>query len=795
MKKFKYPWEEKGRSMVEMLGVLAVIGVLTVTGIVGMQYAMQIHKENETLNVFSVATAGARTANLMQNYIYSCDGHYPCTVKPKSVISTKYDMRDTDFSTAVGSPMMVRIEDTDGYTVRIRGISKEVCESIKSGYWGETCAGVDDAGTTKYRTANCKSLKELDCSQFENANSGLIRRSALQEEISKNLKEPTVNYAQAGYSALVLYYNDKAFADTDTFIGEENENYPDPDDTDSEGSNPSYSSSDPTPLETTSSPYTPMPPTTTSTTLLPTTTTLKPTRPPHSVPVSTTTTTLTTQAPTSLHTRLTTPSRITVQASTTTQTTVLPTTLAPTTTLKPTRPPQTVPVSTATTTLTTQAPIRLSTLTSPLVASTPPHTSPEQPTTVPPTTKTTTVLPTTTTILAPTTTTLPTTKMTSTTTTTLPTTTTSTIQTNPVETARNGSVNGGFYWRYNPDDPNDPNAKEDPNGEDPRNDFWYLYLPDEYKDDPDVLRCSWNYAGRLQGPYHDSSLEEWRWDEECCALVNGQMNNGVCCIPDKGMAMGWHTSAGTDDSYPCCNGENSVNGMPARRCCNRYENKEFHSVSGGRGLCCDKGTWDPETKTCNTTTSITTNITTNVTTTCGRGDCGTTTPVSTTTPLTTTETTEPSIPTPPTTTLKPTRPPHSVPVSTATTTLTTQAPTSLSTARTSVSVVSTPSHTSPEQPTTAPPTTSTTTTTTTQPQTVPTATTRETVSLTTLTTSSVPSSPHTKFTTPSRTTLHASTTAHASKTVGMPNTETTTIQTDPVETTWEPEPSIIVTTR
>ena len=246
MKKFKYPWEEKGRSMVEMLGVLAVIGVLTVTGIVGMQYAMQIHKENETLNVFSVATAGARTANLMQNYIYSCDGHYPCTVKPKSVISTKYDMRDTDFSTAVGSPMMVRIEDTDGYTVRIRGISKEVCESIKSGYWGETCAGVDDAGTTKYRTANCKSLKELDCSQFENANSGLIRRSALQEEISKNLKEPTVNYAQAGYSALVLYYNDKAFADTDTFIGEEDENYPDPDDTDPEISNPSHSNSDPT---------------------------------------------------------------------------------------------------------------------------------------------------------------------------------------------------------------------------------------------------------------------------------------------------------------------------------------------------------------------------------------------------------------------------------------------------------------------------------------------------------------------------------------------------------------------
>ena len=277
---------QSGRSMVEMLGVLAVIGVLTVTGIVGIQYAMQIYKENETLNVFSVATAGARTADLMQNYIYSCES-LPCTVKPKSIISTKYDMRDTDFSTAVGSPIMIRIEDLNGYTVRIRGISKEVCESIKSGFWGETCAGVDDAGTTKYRTANCKSLKELDCSQFENANSGLIRRSALQEEISKNLKEPTVKYTQAGHSALVLYYNDKAFTDTDTFIGEEN--YPNPEDTDPEGSNPSHSNSDPTPPETTSLPYRPVPPTTTSTTITPTTT-LKPTRPPHSVPGSTATT-------------------------------------------------------------------------------------------------------------------------------------------------------------------------------------------------------------------------------------------------------------------------------------------------------------------------------------------------------------------------------------------------------------------------------------------------------------------------------------------------------------------------
>ena len=42
--------QEQGRSMVEMLGVLAVVGVLSVGGIAGYTYAMDKHKSNELLN-------------------------------------------------------------------------------------------------------------------------------------------------------------------------------------------------------------------------------------------------------------------------------------------------------------------------------------------------------------------------------------------------------------------------------------------------------------------------------------------------------------------------------------------------------------------------------------------------------------------------------------------------------------------------------------------------------------------------------------------------------------------------
>ena len=48
---------ENGRSMVEMLGVLAIIGVLSVGGIAGYSKAMFKHKMNQTLDMISNAVA------------------------------------------------------------------------------------------------------------------------------------------------------------------------------------------------------------------------------------------------------------------------------------------------------------------------------------------------------------------------------------------------------------------------------------------------------------------------------------------------------------------------------------------------------------------------------------------------------------------------------------------------------------------------------------------------------------------------------------------------------------------
>ena len=56
---------QSGRSMVEMLGVLAIIGVLSVGGIAGYRTAMEMHAANELmdqLQKFYIATEGKRQA-------------------------------------------------------------------------------------------------------------------------------------------------------------------------------------------------------------------------------------------------------------------------------------------------------------------------------------------------------------------------------------------------------------------------------------------------------------------------------------------------------------------------------------------------------------------------------------------------------------------------------------------------------------------------------------------------------------------------------------------------------------
>ncbi len=186
---------QSGRSMVEMIGVLSVIGVLAIGGITGIKYALQLHAENETVNDFNVAVAGAKTLGLE-----FADERGPVSVE-KIVSVPEQNMKGDYFTTNTISPVMVNVEP-NGYTVRIAGISKVVCEQIKYGKYGETCAMIG----ASYEDCGDNPLADVDCEQFDNVKDPeelSNRKSALQ--LDENYD---INFVDAAnnYSSLILYF-------------------------------------------------------------------------------------------------------------------------------------------------------------------------------------------------------------------------------------------------------------------------------------------------------------------------------------------------------------------------------------------------------------------------------------------------------------------------------------------------------------------------------------------------------------------------------------------------------------
>ena len=72
----KFKKSESGRSMVEMLGVLAIIGVLSVGGIAGYSLAMRRHRANGVVDLmakYSLMAYGNCQQKIMDGYEDGCD--------------------------------------------------------------------------------------------------------------------------------------------------------------------------------------------------------------------------------------------------------------------------------------------------------------------------------------------------------------------------------------------------------------------------------------------------------------------------------------------------------------------------------------------------------------------------------------------------------------------------------------------------------------------------------------------------------------------------------------------------
>ena len=157
-----YKNEQSGRSMVEMLGVLAIIGVLSVGGISGYSKAMAKYKltkaqDQMAMILINIRTAfasapsynGLTAANAIAMNIVPGD-MLPAGIGKGSTIKNAFG-GDVDIK-AAGTGTAANTQ----FSIEFGGLGKETCASLASSDWGSdglVSVQINSSAEQKYGTA------------------------------------------------------------------------------------------------------------------------------------------------------------------------------------------------------------------------------------------------------------------------------------------------------------------------------------------------------------------------------------------------------------------------------------------------------------------------------------------------------------------------------------------------------------------------------------------------------------------------------------------------------------------
>ncbi len=173
-----YKNEQSGRSMVEMLGVLAIIGVLSIGGISGYSKAMAKYRVNKTLDQISMLVMNIRT-------LFSSSVDYT-GLDEKLAIQMGIISKDMEGATTgtgdeavtdiinayqgrvfIGTPA----GDTRKFYVEYTGLTQEACVALATADWGSQ-AGSGLQSIEIGRTSNKKQETISDSKEFKIGTTG-----------------------------------------------------------------------------------------------------------------------------------------------------------------------------------------------------------------------------------------------------------------------------------------------------------------------------------------------------------------------------------------------------------------------------------------------------------------------------------------------------------------------------------------------------------------------------------------------------------------------------------------------
>ena len=129
---------ESGRSMIEMLGVLAIIGVLSVGGIAGYSKAMNKFKTNKVADNVSMLVANIKTLYAQQK---TYNGLTNQTAVDMGVVPDELGTT-SDLTNAFNGSVYISVadstndDDNKAFNIVFDGLSREACITLATNDWG-----------------------------------------------------------------------------------------------------------------------------------------------------------------------------------------------------------------------------------------------------------------------------------------------------------------------------------------------------------------------------------------------------------------------------------------------------------------------------------------------------------------------------------------------------------------------------------------------------------------------------------------------------------------------------------
>ncbi len=137
MKKF-YKNDQAGRSMVEMLGVLAIIGVLSVGGIAGYSKAMGKFKITKMNDQIAMLVSNIRTAYGNQS---SYAGLTQATAISLDLVPSDM-VSGANLTNAFGTASIATAANNRSFTITFTELPMDACISVLTSDWGSESTGL-----------------------------------------------------------------------------------------------------------------------------------------------------------------------------------------------------------------------------------------------------------------------------------------------------------------------------------------------------------------------------------------------------------------------------------------------------------------------------------------------------------------------------------------------------------------------------------------------------------------------------------------------------------------------------